>query len=128
MAGWHSCSSGSSPIIAPIPGIAPAFSGVADSYTRSDEVYNGAPTWRGVSNGYIAYMCGGSWAGRWMFVESENVAERAECQGIMVLKPSGQWQIWSGNVQRMYWIDAAPSILCGTSLPAALPLACRTVL
>ena len=94
MAGWHSCSGGLSAIIAPI---APACSGVADSYTRSDEVYNGTPTWRGVSNGYVAHMCGGSWAGDWMFVESENVAGRAECKGIMVLKPSGQWQIWSGT-------------------------------
>ena len=115
MTGWHSCSDGLSPIIAPVPGIDSAARGVADGYTRSSEMYSGAPTWRGVSNGYVAYMCGGSWAGQWMFTDSEAryLAERAKCGGWMALKPSGQWQVSTGSEwMDATWINATPSISC----------------
>ena len=117
MAGWHSCSGGLSPIIAPVPGIGSTGRGVADGYTRSSEMYSGAPTWRGVSNGYVAYMCGGSFAGDWAFQTSEAayLAERARCAGIMVLKPldSGAF-VYTGSE----FIAATPSISCGHPPPS----------
>ena len=108
--GWHSCSGSLSPIIAPVPGIQSAASGVADGYTRSSETYSGSSTWHGVSNGYVAYVCGGSNAGRWMLTTSEAryLADRAECKGVLWLNLSGEWHVYTGSE----WINARPSILC----------------
>ena len=122
IAGWHSCSGGLSPIIAPIQGITSSASGVADQYIRSSETYSDAPIWRGVSNGFVVYMCGGSNAAKWTFTtDAKYLADRAECKGWMVLRPSGQWQVWTGSVATGKWIDATPSISCGPNRPDPNP-------
>ena len=65
-----------------------------DAYSQTSGVYNGGPVWRGVKNGYLAYMCGGKWAGRWMFTGgSTYLANRKKCAGVMILLPSGKWQV-----------------------------------
>ena len=140
MAGWHSCSGGLSPIIAPVPGISSAARGVADGYTRSSEMYNGAPTWHGVSNGCVAYMCSGSWAGRWIFEtsEAEYLANRAECKGFMLLNPStplytGGWRIYTGTSDvdpsaTSKWVDATPSISCGLNCPTLFASHCSSTI
>ena len=94
------------------PGIVAPAGGVVDTYSQTDEMHNGMPVWRGVSHGYVAYMCGGQWAGRWMFTQgSKYEMNRGSCRGEMTLLPSGKWQANAGQS----WIDSTPTISCGRS-------------
>ena len=82
---WHSCGDGNTVTIISMPGIdgagrckgQPSAQGVVDSYVQTGEMYNGAPTWRGVRNGWLVFMCTGmpsgppvmALAGDWMFTD-----------------------------------------------------------
>ena len=104
-AGWHDCPSGNA-VIQSAPGISNAR--VMDGYLKTSESYNGQPRWHGVSTGYVVYMCGGDFAGRW----AVGTGTSDSCGGWMSRMSSGQWKVYDGSS----WIDSTPAISCSITL------------
>ncbi len=74
-----------------LSGLSSSQEGLNDGYVQTGETYNGQPVWIGTRGRTVAYLCGGSSAGSWMFTTVEGYRSRmSECRGFFVIWPSGK--------------------------------------
>ncbi len=93
-----------------VSGLPSSLEGLNDGYVQTG-MNNGQPVWIGTRNRAVAYLCGGSWAGRWAFNAIDGgqdyQSDMSGCRGQFVFWPSKR-QLYTGGS----WIDVDVTVTC----------------
>jgi hypothetical protein len=91
-----------------LSGLPSSLEGLNDGYVQTGQTNNGQPVWIGTQKRAVAYLCGGSWAGQWMFnaKAGDYQSDMSECRGHLTLSPKRQ--LYSGGS----WIDVDVAVTC----------------